>query len=275
MESEASIDAPVAGATVGILRKPRVTDLATLRQNLRSVRARVASAAARGGRAGDAVRVVAVTKSVGPAEILGLLREGHGDFGENRPQQLAARAGEVAAAAAADPALAGRPARWHMIGHFQRNKVRRTLPLVHLVHSLDSWELGLALDREASREGRVVDALVQVNASGETTKGGFAPEELPAALARLGALASLRLLGLMTMAPFVEDPETVRPVFRVVRELRDEAAASGYLRGSELSMGMSEDFEVAVEEGSTIVRIGRALVGEAGPTQPGADICRT
>jgi pyridoxal phosphate enzyme (YggS family) len=227
-----------------------------LQRNLEAVRARVRAAALRSGRDPGAVTVVAVTKTVGPDVAESLARLGHRDFGENRPQDLVAKREALAAA----PGLP--PVRWHMIGHFQRNKVRRSLPAMDVVHSLDSLPLAETISGEAVRAGRAcVPVLVQVNVSGESSKGGFDPSGLGAALERIRGLPALSPVGLMTMAPWSDDPESARPVFRSLRELRDWARSSGYLAGSELSMGMSEDFDVAVEEGATVVRVGRALVG--------------
>ena len=243
-----------------------VTPSAGLRAALLSVRARVVAAASRAGRDPAAVRVVAVTKTVGLGVVLDLVRLGQADFGENRPLALEERRRDFEAAAAADPALRAVPVRWHLIGHVQRNKVRRGLPAADVVHSVDSIALAETLDAEASRAGRpVVPVLLQVNVSGEATKGGFEPADFEDVLRRVAALPHLRAEGLMTMAPLARDAEEARPVFRRLRELRDWARASGYLLGLDLSMGMSEDFEVAVEEGATMLRIGRALVGTESP----------
>src|SRR5262249_49707057 len=151
--------------------------------------------------------------------------------------------------------------RWHLVGHLQRNKVERTLPLVELIHSMDSVRLLAALDEEATKRQRGVSVLLEVNASGEGNKHGFAPEELPGLGPPIRAFRSVQVRGLMTMAAFEEDPQRCRPTFAALRELRDR------LRGEigpphdlqELSMGMTNDFEVAVEEGATMVRIGTAL----------------
>ena len=227
-----------------------------------AVRHRVADAAGRSGRSAGDVTLVAVTKTAGPDLVAALAAAGHRDFGENRPQDLVAK--REALRAAGD--VSASPVRWHMIGHFQRNKVGRSLASIDVLHSLDSEALARAISESALRAGRAdVPCYVQVNVSGEGSKGGFAPEHLGTALPRLAAMPSLRLDGLMTMAPQSESPEHARPAFQALRELRDWARASGYLRGSGLSMGMSEDFEVAIEEGATIVRVGRALLGSQKP----------
>lgn len=199
------------------------------------------------------MELVAVTKYVGTDVIAALSRAGVRDVGENRPQSLWEKVPVVAGLDAPTP-------RWHMIGHLQRNKVRRTLPLIHTFHAGD----GLRLLRRISSEVERVDreplrTFVQVNVSGEETKAGFAPEALADALSEASELPGLELVGLMTMAPAGESPEHTRPVFRSLRKLRDEMRGRGYLDGSSLSMGMSQDFEVAIEEGATHVRVGSAL----------------
>jgi hypothetical protein len=229
-----------------------------LEANLRRVRAGIDAAARRTGREPSEVMLVAVTKSVGAAEVLALARLGVRDFGENRTADLLAKRAALEAAAAAGSAPPG--ARWHMIGHLQRNKVRKALAAIDALHSLDSLDLAGVVSAETVRSGRGwTEVHVQVNVAGEATKGGFAPEELAEALPAVRSLPGLRPVGLMTMAPWTEDPEASRPVFRRLRELRDWACTNGYLDGSRLSMGMSVDREIAVEEGSTCVRVGRAL----------------
>lgn len=233
-----------------------------LRANLETVRRRIAAAARRAGRDPGEVTLVAVTKTVAADAIRRLASLGQVDFGENRPQDLVAKRAALAGA----PGLPAGGVRWHMIGHLQRNKVRQTLGAMDVIHAMDSIELAESVSAEAVRAGRAeVPCFVQVNVSGEESKGGFAPRDLETVLRRVASLPALRIDGLMTMAPQSDSPEDARPVFRALRELRDWARASGYLRGSCLSMGMSEDFEVAVEEGATIVRVGRALVGSSQP----------
>jgi len=223
--------------------------------NLARVRERIARAASRAGRSADDVTLVAVTKTVGVREILALARNGAVDFGENRTDALARKRAEVAAA--------GAHVRWHMIGRFQTNKVRRALPTVDVLHSVDRTSLLDALADELGRtEGPRLPAFLEVNVAGESAKAGFDPADLPAALAAARRAPRLDVRGLMTMAPLSSDPESVRPVFRRLRELRDEARGLGYLQALELSMGMSQDFEVAVEEGATHVRVGAALFSD-------------
>lgn len=227
------------------------SSLATkLVDRLEKVRQRIEAACRKAGRAPTEVTLVAVTKSA-TVEVAELLPElGWMDLGENRPQELWRKS-------AALPATV----RWHLIGHLQRNKIDRTLPLVHLFHSVDSLRLLTALEQEAARQQRFVDVLLEVNASREANKQGFAPEEVPGLAPELAKLRQVRVRGLMTMAAFEEDPELSRPTFAQVRQLRDQLQQDlGPPHGVEhLSMGMSNDFEVAIEEGATLVRIGTAL----------------
>ncbi len=223
-----------------------------LQHRLSAVEERLAAACRRAGRARAEVTLVAVTKTVS-AEVADILLElGLVDLGENRPQELWHKA-------AALPATV----RWHLIGHLQRNKVERTLPLVRLIHSVDSWRLLQALEQEAAQQQRTVPVLLEVNASGEASKHGFAPAELPGLVSALEGLRQVHVQGLMTMAALEEGPEECRPTFAALRELRDRLGsqlAPPHLL-QQLSMGMSNDFEVAVEEGSTLVRLGTVLVG--------------
>jgi pyridoxal phosphate enzyme (YggS family) len=215
-----------------------------------AVDARIRAACHRSGRAREDVTLVAVTKSVSAHVAAALHELGAVHLGENRPQELWRKAAALPASVV-----------WHMIGHLQRNKIERTLPLVSWIHSVDSVRLLEALEREASKGGRPVRVLLEVNASREASKQGFSPEDLPGVLPGLNGLQYARVSGLMTMAAFEEDPERCRPTFRQLRELRDRLAVlvqpPRELR--ELSMGMTNDFEVAVEEGATFVRVGSAL----------------
>jgi pyridoxal phosphate enzyme (YggS family) len=219
-------------------------------ERLQAVEARLAAACQRAGRPRDSVTLVAVTKTI-PVAIAALLPElGLLHLGENRPQELWSKA-------AALPTTV----RWHLIGHLQRNKVERTLPLLHRMHSVDSLRLLAALDAEAVKQQRSLEVLLEVNASGEASKGGFAPADVPGLTASILPLQQVRIVGLMTMAAPEEDPERCRPTFALLRQLRDELAeklpAPHALQ--HLSMGMSNDFEIAVEEGATLVRLGSVL----------------
>ncbi len=222
-----------------------------LRARLDVVRQRIAEACRRAGRPASSVALVAVTKQV-PAEVMRqALGLGVTDVGENRVQE----AGDKR------EALTGVAARWHLIGHLQRNKAKLAVTLFDIVHSVDTPELAGALGRHAQASGRVLDALIQVNMSGEATKHGCRPETAQHLAETVLATAGLRWRGLMTIAPAVQDAEQARPHFRRLRELRDTLArALGADRAAlQLSMGMSQDFDVAIEEGADLVRIGSAI----------------
>ena len=222
-----------------------------IRENLAKVRGRIAEAAGRSGRTADKVTLVAVTKSVGEPEIRALVAAGCTILGENRPQQLWDKA----------PRLAGLPIRWHLIGHLQRNKARRTLPLVEMIESVDSPDLVAALDRHAAELGRRAPILLEVNVSGELAKHGFTAESIERFVPELGNFEHVDVRGLMCMASLEGGLEAARRDFSRLRELRDRLRANcpDRVRLDDLSMGMSGDFEVAIEEGATMVRIGSAL----------------
>ena len=227
--------------------------VALLRQRIERLEAEIQAALARSPNPQRQVTLVAASKSMPPETIRAAYAAGLRDFGENRVQEAVAKR----------PHLDDLPLRWHWIGHLQRNKVRFVANAYVLVHSLDRLPLALELDKWARRSGRQQDCLVQVNVSGEPNKSGVAPNELLPLLREVAALPGIRVLGLMTMAPVAPDPEMVRPVFRRLRELAAEVQAEQLpgVRMDYLSMGMSDDFRVAVEEGATHVRIGRALFG--------------
>jgi pyridoxal phosphate enzyme (YggS family) len=214
---------------------------------IEAVRALIAAACERGGRSPADVTLVGVTKTHAPERIAAAYAAGLRDFGENRVQEAA---GKVELLRARDI----RPT-WHLLGHLQRNKVTAALNLFDILHSVDSQRLAEAIDERATRR---VGVLIEVNVAGEASKSGVAPAAVGALVDAVGRLRNIDLLGLMTVAPQAERAEDVRGVFRELRMLRD---ASG-LR--ELSMGMTDDFEVAVEEGSTLVRVGRAIFGARG-----------
>ena len=214
-------------------------------RNIQEVRERVAHAAMRAGRSPDEVTIVAVTKTVTEAAILEAYKAGIADFGENRVQEAQRKITQLSGC---EP----RPV-WHMIGHLQRNKVQTALEIFDIIHSIDSVRLAQKVSAQAER---IVPVLLEVNVSGEETKGGFPANGLAEALAEISKLPNLSLRGLMTIAPWADDPEEVRPVFRKLRELRDSLGLE------HLSMGMSDDFETAVEEGATMVRLGRIIFSE-------------
>ena len=227
---------------------------AQLRDTLPGVLDRIERAAKRSGRS-DEVRIVAVTKGHGPGAVLAAASAGLMDCGENRVSELASK-----------QQLLGRVVRWHLIGHLQRNKVRQAMPLFDCIHSVDSLRLAVELSQEAGRGGRDVEALVQVNVSGEQAKGGLEPDQALETIVEITNLPRLHVRGLMTMAPFTEDEAVLRRTFRATRDLFEACArAVPRFDARHLSMGMSNDFEVAVEEGSTIVRLGTVLFGERRP----------
>lgn len=225
--------------------------------NLAEIRQRMADAAARGGRPERHVRLVAVTKSVGPAEVRALVQAGCHELGESRPQQLWQKA----------EALAELDVRWHMIGHLQRNKVRRTLEVAAMVQSVDSVRLLEALDRVAGELSRRVPVLLEVNVSGDPAKHGFEPGALEGVLASLAEFGRVEVRGLMCMAGLEGDLDAARRDFAALRQLQERLRPQCPERIAldELSMGMSGDFEVAIEEGATMVRIGSALFAGVGP----------
>ena len=232
--------------------------MTSLAKNARAMRERVARAARRAGRLADDIHIVAVTKTV-PLEAL---REAHAlgftTFGENRVQEA-----EEKIAALRDLDL-----RWELIGHLQTNKAARALQLFNRIQSLDSLRLTDVLNARGRENAWVVPVLLEVNIGGEPSKTGFAPNELREAAQVVADCGWLRAEGLMTVAPMATDPEAARPYFRRLRELRDELAEQVPLTQGEwreLSMGMSDDFEVAIEEGATMIRVGRALFGERPP----------
>ena len=218
--------------------------------NLAQVRERIAIAALAAGRQPDEVRLIAVVKYVDVALARLLVAAGCGDLGESRPQELRAKAA----------ALADSSVRWHMIGHLQRNKIRSTLPLAGLIHSVDSLRLLRALEDEAAAAGLTAHILLEVNVSGEPAKHGFDAPELSAAIEQVARLGHVRLEGLMCMAGLEGGAAAAERDFARLRQLRDEHRdrdAGGPL--TELSMGMSGDYEIAIRHGATMIRVGSAL----------------
>jgi len=212
--------------------------------NIRQVNTRIAAAARRAARSPTEITTIAVTKTIEPAAIREAFGCGIRHFGENRVQEAKAK---IDGLDDLQP-----PPTWHMIGHLQTNKVRTALDLFDTVHSVDSVRLAQVMSRNARQD---IPVLIQVNVSGETTKSGIRPQEVAVATAEIAILPHLHVVGLMTIAPLTPDTEEVRPLFRELRRLRDSLG----LR--HLSMGMTDDFEVAIEEGATMVRIGRAFFG--------------
>jgi len=224
-----------------------------IRANLERVRERVAKAAERAGRRPSAVLLIGVSKTVEVARIREAIEGGVPALGENRVQEAKEKVAEI-----------GRPVPWHLIGHLQTNKVRDALEIFDVIHSLDRLDLAKELDKRARARGRTVDALVEVNLAGEASKGGVAPDGLDELLHAVAAMSMVKVRGLMAIPPEAKEPDDSRVWFRALRKLGER---HGF---AELSMGMSGDFEVAIEEGATMVRVGTAIFGPRPPrTEPG------
>ncbi len=225
----------------------------SIADNMKIIQEKIAAAALRAGRDPAEVRLVAVSKTKPAALVEEAARCGQRLFGENYVQELTAKAAEVKTCV-----------EWHFIGGLQSNKVKQIAGLVTMIHSVDRLSLAREIDRQWGRLGKVCDVLVQVNIASEATKCGTASEGLLELVAAVAALPHLRVRGLMTMPPFFGDPEGARPDFRELRRLAGVIASQGIagVAMAELSMGMSGDFEVAIEEGATLVRVGSALFGE-------------
>ena len=221
---------------------------------LADVRARLAAATQRSGRQSDQVRLIAISKTHPVPVIQQAIELGATDLGENRVQEAEGKIAEI-----------GREkVRWHLVGHLQANKSRRAVSLFDVIHSLDTVDLARRLDRLCVEEGRdSLPVLIQVDLGHEETKSGIDESEITHLVENLGPLTRVKLIGLMTLPPFFDDPEQSRPFFRRLRELRDELNRRGAFgdRTGELSMGMTHDFEVAIEEGATMVRVGTAIFG--------------
>ncbi len=219
-------------------------------QNLKQIRKTVEAACARGGRPSDSVQLVAVTKYADLNWVRELVELGETQLGESRPQQMCLRVEELP-----------KNVQWHMIGHLQRNKVDMVIPAAELIHSVDSLRLLRKIETSAAAIGKRQRVLLEVNVSGEESKDGFTPDELRSTWSEIVDLQQVDIQGLMTMAPHSDDAESARPFFRRLRELRDElaAASEGRMTLPELSMGMSGDFEIAIEEGATLIRIGSRI----------------
>ena len=231
-------------------------DAAALRQNIDQVRGRVERACRRAGRDSSSVTIIAVTKTV-PAELVRLAIElGLSDLGENRVQEAREKQRVLESRVLS--------LRWHLIGHLQRNKAKPAAQLFDVIHSVDSVGLAQELERQAAAQSRQLEILVQVNVSGEAMKFGCAPSDAEAVVRAVQAGPHLAFGGLMTIAPYADSPDAARPVFRGLRQLRDDLLHSSLVTGHsslKLSMGMSGDFEAAIEEGADFVRIGTAIFG--------------
>lgn len=225
--------------------------MSELQENLTRIRSRIDQACERSGRQPDLVRLMAVSKNQPPERVAEAASAGLTLFGENRIQEAKVKIAQCPS-----------QLEWHFIGHLQSNKSRDAVSLFHVVQGVDSLALAEELQKQAIKQARSLPILLEVNVAGESSKFGWNPDRLLTELLQLNALPRLEVHGLMTIAPYAVDPEQVRPVFRRLRELRDRCTD---LLGSPLpvlSMGMSGDLEVAIEEGSTLVRVGTALFGE-------------
>jgi len=225
--------------------------------NIARIRERISQAAARAGRSADSVILMTVSKTVEVERILEAYTAGIRVFGENRVQEFAEKAAAVKDLAQAE---------WHLIGHLQSNKANRAAELFQAVDSVDSLRLAQKLNQSAQQSGKILPVLIEINVGGEQSKSGVSPSspELEEILEGLADLSHIQVRGLMTIPPFTEDPQGARPYFGMLTELRDKIAARRLLRiqMDVLSMGMSHDFEVAIEEGSTCIRVGTAIFGE-------------
>lgn len=223
----------------------------TIATRYAGIQARIGAACTRSGRDPSDVRLIAVSKTHPPAAVADAARAGLTIFGENKVQEARAKI----------PECPGNLS-WHLVGHLQRNKAALAIELFDMIHSVDSLRLLETIDRTCDEAGRTMRVLLEVNVSGEGTKFGLKPDELPAVLAAAGMLRRVEIRGLMTMPPFHEEVEKVRPFFRQLRELRDRLEQESGVALPELSMGMSHDFEIGIEEGAHWIRVGTALFGE-------------
>ncbi|MFA4911820.1 MAG: YggS family pyridoxal phosphate-dependent enzyme [Desulfobacteria bacterium] len=223
--------------------------------NLLSVKERIEKAALKAGRAPGEVKLVAVSKTVGIEEIRDAISAGATILGESYVQEAKEKTGEI-----------GHKVQWHMIGHLQTNKVKQAINLFDMIHSVDRIGLAEEIDKRAKQSDKRVSVLIQVNISQETTKSGIERDRAISLVSEVAKLTNLKVEGLMTMPPYFDDPEDARPYFKSLRELKEEIEGEGFVNISmkELSMGMSNDFEIAIEEGATIIRVGTAIFGERG-----------
>lgn len=221
--------------------------------SLRSVKERIGEAAARAGRPAGGIKLVAVTKGVEPVRIVEAIKAGHLTFGENYAQEFRLKKEII-------DRTTDENVEWHFIGRLQRNKVKYLIGEVGLIHSLDSLSVAREIEKKAAAAGIEVRVLIEVDTGGEETKGGVKAGELKGFLEGIKEFPSIEVRGLMTMPPYFDEPERIRPYFRALREMRDKLKAA-YPGLRELSMGMSGDFEAAVEEGATLVRVGSAIFG--------------
>lgn len=223
----------------------------SIAENLERVREQIAQSAAKTGRTADDIELVAITKTHPPEKVREAVEAGQTLFGESRVQEARDKIPELPS-----------NLRWHFVGHLQKNKIRYALPLFELFHSVDSLALAQEMDRIAADEGMHPRVLLEVNVAGEGSKFGFAPDKLREQMEALLALQRLSILGLMTIPPLADEAEVSRRYFVQLRELRDRLQTEFHVDLPQLSMGMTQDFPIAVEEGGTLVRVGTAIFGE-------------
>ncbi|MFV1951409.1 MAG: YggS family pyridoxal phosphate-dependent enzyme [Nitrospinota bacterium] len=227
--------------------------MSDIAENLENVRGRIRSAAKRAGRDPHDIKLVAVTKTVDPLKIKEAISCGVTICGENRLQEAREKIREI-----------GHTVRWHLIGHLQRNKVKYIFDLFDLIHSVDTIHLAREINKDAGKRGKTIDVLIQTNLSGEESKHGVEAENILDLIKDISLLKSISILGLMTITPFSEDPEDSRIYYRQLMDMKNVIEREG-IKGvvmKEISMGMSGDFEVAIEEGATLIRVGTAIFGE-------------
>ncbi|MFL6527437.1 MAG: YggS family pyridoxal phosphate-dependent enzyme [Chthoniobacterales bacterium] len=228
--------------------------MSSIAENLERVKEQIANACARSGRNPDEIALVAVTKTHSAERVREAIEAGQTLFGENKVQEARAKIPDLPSSA-----------HWHFIGHLQKNKIRQALPLFEMMHSVDSLELANAINRIAEEEGHRPHVLLEVNVAGEGSKFGFKPEKLREELEQLLALDRLTIEGLMTIPPVAPEAEASRRFFIALRELRDELQQTAGVQLPHLSMGMTDDFPIAIEEGATFVRVGTAIFGKRTP----------
>lgn len=225
-----------------------------IKENLQTIRHRVEAACTKSGRNPDEVTLLGVSKTFSAELIREAVDAGVSEIGENYVQELLRKKEELTESGI----------RWHFIGHLQSNKVKYVADWIHLIHSVDNAGLAREIDKRAAQSGRIIDVLVEVNTTGEQSKFGLRPEATADFVESIGGLENIRVSGLMTIGPFLPDPEDSRPAFSTLRQLRDEIARKKQHNAPmhHLSMGMTGDFEVAIDEGATIIRIGTAIFGK-------------
>lgn len=226
-----------------------------IRENVQFARNKIAEACRRSGRKSEEIELVAITKTVDVEQINEAIEAGIRVVGENRVQEAWRKFQEV-----------GEKVHWHMVGHLQTNKVKRVLQFADMIHSVDSVYLAREIQTQAKKLERTIEILIQVNTSGEESKFGFEPEATIGAIEEVSTLPNLKIKGLMTIGAFLPNPEDVRPCFKLLHDLKDRVNERGItsVEIGTLSMGMTNDYEIAIEEGSTMVRVGTAIFGERG-----------